>query len=170
MSEQVMDRMKTQSEEFAALGLLLKALNRLPPIVDDEYPEMRHYFESALATFIAAMVANGRFGKGNRFHIYADPPPVAVPDFIDKIRAELARATRKFPTWPTDPLHAVGVLGEEFGELQKEVLQMCYEPHKTSSDAIHQEALQCAAMALRFYMSLGRYEYRPGKQHSQSEA
>ena len=28
-------------------------------------------------------------------------------DVIDQITAEVARATMKFPTWPTDPLHAL---------------------------------------------------------------
>lgn len=46
-------------------------------------------------------------------------PAGAVADVL----AELERATRKFPTWPTDPLHAVVVLGEEFGELTKAVLE-----------------------------------------------
>ncbi len=81
--------------------------------------------------------------------------------------AEVEKATRKFPTWPTDPLHALGVLGEEFGELTKEVVQMAYEPHKTSREAIREEAIQTAAMALRFAMSLDRYEYTPRDQHSQ---
>lgn len=36
---------------------------------------------------------------------------------IEEIQAELCRATAKYPTWPTDPLHALAVLGEEFGEL-----------------------------------------------------
>lgn len=35
---------------------------------------------------------------------------------------EVRRATQKFPTWPNDPLHAVAILGEEFGELTKAVL------------------------------------------------
>lgn len=86
---------------------------------------------------------------------------------IDPILDELKRAVTKFPTWPTDPLHAVGVLGEEFGELQKEVLQMCYEPHKTNKDEIKKEALQTAAMAIRFYLSLDKYDYKPGVQHNQ---
>lgn len=83
------------------------------------------------------------------------------------IAAELARAVSKFPTWPTDPLHALAVLGEEFGELTKAMLQFTYEPHKTSIDEIRTEALQTAAMALRLYRSLDRYEYRPAPQHSQ---
>ena len=38
---------------------------------------------------------------------------------LHEVMAEVARATQKFPTWPTDPLHALAVLGEEFGELTK---------------------------------------------------
>lgn len=87
--------------------------------------------------------------------------------FADVLR-EVERAMTKFPTWPTDPLHALAVLGEEYGELTKEVLQMTYEPHKSSLDAVRTEAVQTAAMALRFLASLGTYEYRAGVQHAQS--
>ena len=80
---------------------------------------------------------------------------------------EVERAMRKFPTWPTDPLHAVAVLGEEFGELTKSVLQMTYEPHKTSSMELRAEAIQTAAMALRFLMSLDAYEFQRSAQHVQ---
>ena len=86
---------------------------------------------------------------------------------IDQVIAEVERATVKFPTWPTDPLHALAVLGEEFGELTKEVLQMAYEPHKTNKDKVRIEAIQTAAMALRFVASLDKYEYKPGIQHPQ---
>lgn len=65
------------------------------------------------------------------------------------IEAEVARAVAKFPTWPTDPLHALAVLGEEFGELTKAMLQLTYEPHKSSAEEVRTEALQTAAMALR---------------------
>ena len=87
---------------------------------------------------------------------------------ITEIVAELERATVKFPTWPTDPLHALGVLHEEVGELSKEVLQLVYEPHKTSAEAVRREAFQAAAMALRFAMSLDAYVYAPGPQHAQA--
>ena len=81
--------------------------------------------------------------------------------------AEVEKATAKFPTWPTDPLHALAVLGEEFGELTKEMVQMTYEPHKTDRETVRKEAIQTAAMALRLVMSLDRYEYTPRDQHSQ---
>lgn len=86
---------------------------------------------------------------------------------IEEIIHETARATAKFPTWPTDALHAVGVVAEEMGELQKEVMQLTYEPHKSTSESVRKEAVQLAAMTLRFLMSLDRYEYTPGHQHAQ---
>lgn len=88
---------------------------------------------------------------------------------LDQTIAEVERATAKFPTWPTDPLHALAVLGEEFGELTKAMLQYTYEPHKgVTAQDIKEEAIQTAAMALRLAMSLSRYEYRRCDQHKQS--
>lgn len=85
------------------------------------------------------------------------------------VQAELARAVAKFPTWPTDPLHALAVLGEEFGELTKAMLQHTYEPHKgVTAQDIRDEAIQTAAMALRLAMSLPCYQYRKAPQHSQA--
>lgn len=88
-------------------------------------------------------------------------------DVMKEVQAEMARATAKFPTWPTDPLHALAVLGEEFGELTKDMLQLCYEPHKTSRENVRKEAIQTATMALRLAMSLDVYDYKRGQQHSQ---
>lgn len=82
----------------------------------------------------------------------------ALPDDWQLVMDEVARATRKFPTWPTDPLHAVAILGEEFGELTKAVLQTIYEPHKVREGELRTEAIQTAAMALRFLASIDRYE------------
>ena len=89
-------------------------------------------------------------------------------DVMQEVRAELDRATAKFPTWPTDPLHALAVLGEEFGELTKAMLQHTYEPHKgVTAQDIRGEAIQTAAMALRLAASLDAYDYRKAPQHSQ---
>lgn len=86
---------------------------------------------------------------------------------LNEIMQEVSRATAKFPTWPTRALDAFAVLGEEHGELQKECLQMTYEPHKSSRDAVRKEAIQTAAMAIRFCLSLDCYDYTPTEQHSQ---
>lgn len=86
---------------------------------------------------------------------------------IESIVAEVHRAIAKFPTWPTDPLHAAGVVGEEFGELQKAVVQAVYEPHKSGIAEVKAEATQAAAMAIRFMISLDVYRFAPGDQHHQ---
>jgi hypothetical protein len=88
-------------------------------------------------------------------------------NIIDQITDELSRAKAKYPTWPTDPLHALAVLGEEYGELTKAMLQMTYEPHKTTPEDVRMEAIQTAAMALRLAISLNKYEYNQSAQHNQ---
>lgn len=88
-------------------------------------------------------------------------------DVFAEVEDEIGRAVFKFPEWPTDPLHAVAVLGEEYGELQKAVLQATYEPDKSTPEDVREEAIQTAAMAIRFLISLDQYEYAKGDQHKQ---
>ena len=88
---------------------------------------------------------------------------------LEHIMVEIHQSMEKYPTWPTDPIHALAVLGEEYGELTKDVLQMTYEPHKSSIQNVRTEAIQTAAMAIRFVMSLDKYEYTALKQHTQSD-
>lgn len=86
---------------------------------------------------------------------------------IGDILLELDNAVQKFPTWPTDPLHALAVLGEEYGELNKAVLQHTYEPHKSTLNDVREEAMQTAAMAIRFIASIDKYEFKQSEQHEQ---
>ena len=88
-------------------------------------------------------------------------------NIFDEVKLELHRATAKYPLWPTDPIHALAVLGEEYGELTQAVLQMAYEPHKSSREHIREEAIQTAAMAIRLAISLDMYEYLESRQHVQ---
>ena len=60
-------------------------------------------------------------------------------------------------------------MGEEFGELTKEVLQLTYEPEKANSEALYDEAVQTAAMAIRFLMSIEMYKYTQSEQHKQEQ-
>lgn len=53
-------KIETQAHEFDTLDELIKRYNALPAVVDDDYPEMRHYYEGALKTFIDALRNNGR--------------------------------------------------------------------------------------------------------------
>ena len=85
----------------------------------------------------------------------------------DEIWEELQRAIDKFPKWPSDPLHAKAVIDEESGELTQAILQHIYEPGRTSYDEVKQEAIQTAAMAIRFVMALGFYRFERGHQHYQ---
>jgi NTP pyrophosphatase (non-canonical NTP hydrolase) len=88
---------------------------------------------------------------------------------FNDVTQELWRAHGKFPTWPVDPLHALAVLSEEYGELAKATLQHVYEPEKASLSDVRNEAVQTAAMALRFMMSIDSYRFQPSAQHIQGQ-
>ena len=60
MAADIIDRLKLQKDEFDALVKLSDAYNKLPAVVDDSYPEMRHYYESFLKSFLEACKDNGR--------------------------------------------------------------------------------------------------------------
>lgn len=95
--------------------------------------------------------------------------PTPYERVASDVLTEIKRAVAKFPTWPTDPLHAVAVVGEECGELTKAVLQSVYEPHKATLADVRAEAVQTAAMAIRFLVSLdaGAYREATPEQHAQ---
>ena len=97
-----------------------------------------------------------------------DAAKITVGHVSSVVNAQMAAAKAKFPTWPTDPLHALAVLGEEFGELTKAIVQLIYEPRKSSLDHVRTEAAQTAAMALRFLESLDEYDFARSKQHEQT--
>lgn len=97
------------------------------------------------------------------------PSNETTEELMNDLIHELVNATQKHPTWPTDPLHALAVLGEEYGELNKAILEWIYEPNKegVSQDEIRKEAIQTAAMAIRFLISLDTYKYDRCPQHEQ---
>lgn len=84
-----------------------------------------------------------------------------------EIMLEVERATDKFPTWPTRIIDAGNVVSEEAGELAKACLQVTYEPHKETLAGVRAEAVQTAAMCVRFLASIDRYDVTPGPQHEQ---
>lgn len=133
------------------------------PLTEAEIAELRSLYDPAW------LVPSERwFATIDRLQSELAAERKRAAQFSD-VAAELERAVRKFPTWPTDPLHAFAVLGEEFGELQKAILQHTYEPHKSTADDVRTEAIQAAAMAMRFLFSLDRYEYAHCQQHAQKE-
>lgn len=91
-----------------------------------------------------------------------------MEQIFEEIRNEITRAVAKFPTWPTDPVHASAVVTEESGELAQSVLECIYEPHKSSKADVRAEAIQTAAMAIRFLLSMDKYEFKKSEEHTQS--
>lgn len=92
---------------------------------------------------------------------------MSIDLLFDAIEAEVKSATNKFPSWPTDPLHAQSILDEEVGELKKAILQVIYEPQKCTIQEVEAEAIQVGAMIVRFLMSLEEYGYYESDQHTQ---
>ena len=82
-----------------------------------------------------------------------------LDDYIGMVFDELRRAEQKFPGFPTDPVHAAAVVAEEVGELQQACLQFTYEGG--SLEHVTKEAVQSAAMALRFLFNMESLRSRP---------
>lgn len=74
---------------------------------------------------------------------------------VEAVLNELSSATEKHPEWPRDVIHAAAIVGEESGELTRAALQ--YEYEDGDLENCQKEAIQTAAMAIRFLMNLGRY-------------
>ena len=143
------------------LGKAGRALRMTAP-VEDDFQLVLHSFDRVL----------NRLDESFDFGSFSEDEYRAQTGFesaFSLVSLELEKAVAKFPTWPTDPIHALAVLGEEYGELNKEVLQLTYEPHKTDFKNLKKEAIQTAAMAIRFLASLRQYEFIEGPQHSQGE-
>ncbi len=85
-----------------------------------------------------------------------------LDDYVGMVFDELQRAERKFPGFPTDPVHAAAVLAEEVGELQQACLQWTYEGGRLED--VTKEAVQSAAMALRFLFNMESLRRRPSDQ------
>ena len=74
------------------------------------------------------------------------------------IRDEIIKAKKHFPWWPEDPVHAAAIVAEEAGELVQASLQFTYE--NGSIIAMEKEAIQTAAMAIRFLEKISEYKKR----------
>jgi hypothetical protein len=88
----------------------------------------------------------------------------SVPAIIEAILKELNIAENKFPDWPTDWIHAAAIVAEEAGELTRASLQLTYEDHKISWHDAEKEAIQTAAMAIRFLKNSAKCRPNPSFQ------
>lgn len=89
---------------------------------------------------------------------------VALQAVIDEIN----RSEKKFPGFPTDPIHAAAIVNEESGELCRAALMLTYE-HPDVWGSVCHEAVHTAAMAIRFLMMMERMRRRPSKQVKKKE-
>jgi NTP pyrophosphatase (non-canonical NTP hydrolase) len=71
---------------------------------------------------------------------------------IDDVFMELRKAEKKHPGWPNSLFEAYTIIAEEVGELAQAILQEKYE--KGTKNRIKEEAIQSAAMCLRFLLNL----------------
>jgi len=85
-----------------------------------------------------------------------------IVSVLHEFRDELESAERKFPSFPTDPVHAAAIVVEEAGELQQAALQFTYE--RGGWAAMRDEAIQVGAMALRFLCHIDSMKSRPSEQ------
>jgi hypothetical protein len=75
-----------------------------------------------------------------------------------EIDEEILRAENLYPGWPADPVHAAAVVAEEAGELVKAALDYSYGKDGGGPERdMRIEAIQTAAMAIRFLMGVGEY-------------
>ena len=79
--------------------------------------------------------------------------PRQLADLFEEVLAELDRATAIY-NWPEDLVHQAAIVSEESGELVKAVNNY-YWHLKGSKKDIKEEAIQTAAMAIRFILNLG---------------
>jgi hypothetical protein len=79
-----------------------------------------------------------------------------------EIETELTKAKDKYPWWPMDAIHAASIVSEESGELTQAANDHVFdEMNHHGKDTIRRmkkEAIQTAAMAIRFLENMGAYK------------
>lgn len=107
--------MDAQKQEFDSLRDLLNSYKNLPPIVDDDYPECRHYYERNLLLFVEAL-------KQNRPHLFVDNSTLS---FEELRKANESRCKRWHPGGIKDwsisdwAVATAGELGEMCNAIKK---------------------------------------------------
>lgn len=146
-------KMKLQNAEFDAVSKLTVEWRRLQmtAVVDDDYPYIRSGYEGAVHAFLKASQDNGRTMLVPPVATGAVPPVTPVDAVIEGMRAELTDACAKWP--PMNSAHeAWAVIYEEF--IHELGAHVWTKQSKRDLPAMRKEALQVAAMALRFALDV----------------
>jgi hypothetical protein len=80
-----------------------------------------------------------------------------IDEIIGVVLNEVVRAEKLHPYWPQDPIHAAGIVVEEAGELMQACIDNVYKP-VDNMDSIKREAVQTAAMGIRFLINIHKLE------------
>ncbi len=83
-------------------------------------------------------------------------------EVISLIMKELRAAEEKHPHFPVDVIHASAIVAEEAGELCAAALQVTYE--EGTWEHVVKEAIQTAAMGIRFLLNINKLKVRKSKQ------
>jgi NTP pyrophosphatase (non-canonical NTP hydrolase) len=85
---------------------------------------------------------------------------MASTAILDDILKELKRAKKKHPNWPDHIVARAAIVGEEAGELIRAALNYKYDHIGCSSDEsmdqMKKEAVQTAAMCIRFLETINK--------------
>ena len=84
--------------------------------------------------------------------------PAEIP-LVHEILCELKRAESIHPVWPNDPIYAAAIIGEEAGEVIKAVNNAVTGKKDGKDSDYRTEAVQCAAMCLRFLKNLDNFDW-----------
>jgi hypothetical protein len=91
---------------------------------------------------------------------------------LQQIDAEYESAKERYPWWPADPIHAIHIMYEERGELTQAALDHVYPKAnhhgKDTIDRMKKEAIQTAAMAIRFLENIHIYNDPGGRVSDES--
>lgn len=124
--------MRPQGREFDAAYYLADKLKGQPAIVDDDYPEWRHYYEGGVRTFIEALRDNGRIPRSNypaemddTFREILGTPNFSVARIVNIFRQAGANVPNKaeaeqayFIHWATKLYLEHGADWKKFGDVE----------------------------------------------------
>lgn len=85
-----------------------------------------------------------------------------LQEILEAVVKELGEAMAKHPLWPVNVVHGAAIVGEQAGELVRAALHEAYG--LDNGPALRQEAIQTAAMAIRFLLNLGEMLGMPSVQ------
>lgn len=79
-----------------------------------------------------------------------------IGEIMIEVGDEVLSAMERYPWWPTDIVHAAAIAAEEAGEVTKGVNNHYWDQGKDSLHEIRKEAIQAAAMYVRFIHNLDK--------------